>query len=148
MNGWDFTERLRMILARAREQVASLDHQKVGTEHMLLALLTDRGSVADAVLRSCNADPEAIRTTVLQAVARGKHRSSSNLPYTWRAKKALELAMDEARSLNHSYVGTEHLLLGLLREEKGVGARALVHNGVTLERARTATLRQLGNPGG
>lgn len=148
MNGYGFTDGLRHALARARDEASDLDHESVGTEDILLALLADVGGTAESVIRHLDADPDAIRTLVLQTATRGKRpvAAGPDLPYTWRGKKVLELAMAEARELHHPCVGTEHLLLGLLREEKGIAAQALVRSGVTLERARAATLRLLGDP--
>src|SRR5918911_3025142 len=146
MNGYNFTERVRKVLAMAREEAARLRHQYVGTEHILLGLIREGEGVASAVLQNLGADPDDLRRRVEAAVKEGKasHPTGPDLPYTSRAKKVLELAMSEARELNHSYVGTEHLLLGLLREEKGIAAQVLTDVGVNLEAARAETLRILG----
>src|SRR2546421_12088170 len=102
-----------------------------------------RRSVAAAVLTNLNVDLEEIQQKIEETVKKGKAAAAAgpDLPYTSRAKKVLELAMSEARELNHSYVGTEHLLLGLLREEKGIAAQVLTDAGVNLEQARAETLR-------
>jgi hypothetical protein len=102
--------------------------------------------VAAAVLSNLNVDLEEIQQKIEDSVKKGKAAAAAgpDLPYTSRAKKVLELAMSEARELNHAYVGTEHLLLGLIREEKGIAAQALAHAGVTLESARSDVLRLLG----
>ncbi len=146
MNGYNFTERVRKVLAMAREEAARLHHEYVGTEHILLGLIREGEGVAAAVLQNLNVDLDDIQTKIEETVKRGKAAQATgpDLPYTSRAKKVLELAMGEARELNHSYVGTEHLLLGLLREEKGIAAQALTDCGVNLEAARTETLRLLG----
>jgi len=146
MNGYNFTERVRKVLAMAREEAARLHHEYVGTEHILLGLIREGEGVAAAVLQNLNVDLEDIQTKIEETVKRGKAAQATgpDLPYTSRAKKVLELAMGEARELNHSYVGTEHLLLGLLREEKGIAAQALTDCGVNLDAARTETLRLLG----
>ena len=153
MNGYNFTERVRKVLAMAREEAARLHHEYVGTEHILLGLIREGEGVAAAVLQSLNVDLDEIQQKIEDTVKKGKAAQATgpDLPYTSRAKKVLELAMSEARELNHSYVGTEHLLLGLLREEKGIAAQVLTDSGVNLDAARTETLRLLGTempPGG
>jgi ATP-dependent Clp protease ATP-binding subunit ClpC len=146
MNGYNFTERVRKVLAMAREEAARLHHEYVGTEHILLGLIREGEGVAAAVLQNMNVDLDEIQQKIEETVKKGKAAQTTgpDLPYTSRAKKVLELAMSEARELNHSYVGTEHLLLGLLREEKGIAAQVLTDAGVSLEAARTETLRLLG----
>jgi len=147
MSGYNFTDRVRWVLQAAREEAARLRNAFVGTEHVLLALVKDRGGVAQRVLLSFQADLEGIRRAVESKIKQGESAVAErqDLPYTSPAKKVLELAMSEARELNHRYVGTEHLLLGLLREEKGIAAQVLAEAGVTLERARAETLRLLGD---
>jgi ATP-dependent Clp protease ATP-binding subunit ClpC len=147
MNGYNFTERVRKVLAMAREQAARLHHEYVGTEHILLGLIAEGEGVAAAVLQNLNVDLEEVQQRIEEQVKKGKAAQATgpDLPYTSRAKKVLELAMAEARDLNHSYVGTEHLLLGLLREEKGIAAQVLTDAGVNLDAARTETLRLLGS---
>ncbi len=146
MNGYNFTERVRKVLAMAREEAARLHHEYVGTEHILLGLIREGEGVAAAVLQNMNVDLDEIQQKIEETVKKGKAAQTTgpDLPYTSRAKKVLELAMSEARELNHSYVGTEHLLLGLLREEKGIAAQVLTDAGVNLDAARTETLRLLG----
>jgi ATP-dependent Clp protease ATP-binding subunit ClpC len=146
MNGYNFTERVRKVLAMAREEAARLHHEYVGTEHILLGLIREGEGVAAAVLQNLSVDLDDIQQKIEEQVKKGKAAQATgpDLPYTSRAKKVLELAMAEARELNHSYVGTEHLLLGLLREEKGIAAQVLTESNVTLESARSETLRLLG----
>ena len=146
MNGYNFTERVRKVLAMAREEAARLHHEYVGTEHILLGLIREGEGVAAAVLQSLSVDLEEIQQNIEKTVNKGKggQGTGPDLPYTSRAKKVLELAMSEARELSHSYVGTEHLLLGLLREEKGIAAQVLTDANVNLEAARAETLRLLG----
>ncbi len=146
MNGYNFTERVRKVLQLARDEAARLHHEYVGTEHILLGLIREGEGVAAAVLQNMNVDLDEVQQKIEDTVKKGKAAQTTgpDLPYTSRAKKVLELAMSEARELNHSYVGTEHLLLGLLREEKGIGAQVLTDAGVNLEAARTETLRLLG----
>ncbi len=118
----------------------------MGTEHILLGLIREGEGVAAAVLQNLNVDLDEIQQKIEETVKKGKAAQTTgpDLPYTSRAKKVLELAMSEARELNHTYVGTEHLLLGLLREEKGIAAQVLTDAGVNLDAARAETLRLLG----
>jgi ATP-dependent Clp protease ATP-binding subunit ClpC len=152
MNGYNFTERVRKVLAMAREEAARLHHEYVGTEHILLGLIREGEGVAATVLQNLSVELDDIQQKIEETVKKGKagQTTGPDLPYTSRAKKVLELAMSEARELNHSYVGTEHLLLGLLREEKGIAAQVLTDAGVNLDAARAETLRILGteNPQG
>src|SRR5215212_994860 len=155
MNGYNFTERVRKVLAMAREEAARLHHEYVGTEHILLGLIREGEGVAATVLQNLSVELDEIQQKIEETVKKGKAAQTTgpDLPYTSRAKKVLELAMSEARELSHSYVGTEHLLLGLLREEKGIAAQVLTDAGVNLEAARAETLRILGTemtqqPGG
>ena len=146
MNGYNFTERVRKALSISREEAARLNHEYVGTEHILLGLLREGEGVAATVLKNLSVEADELELKIDQIVKKGRpgERAGPDLPYTSRAKKVLELAMSEARELNHAYVGTEHLLLGLLREEKGIGAQVLNDSGVNLENARAETLRILG----
>jgi len=146
MNGYNFTERVRKVLAMAREEAARLHHEYVGTEHILLGLIREGEGVAATVLQNLSVELDDIQQKIEETVKKGKagQTTGPDLPYTSRAKKVLELAMSEARELSHSYVGTEHLLLGLLREEKGIAAQVLTDAGVNLDAARTETLRILG----
>ena len=147
MNGYNFTDRVRKVLQMAREEATRLRHEHVGTEHILLAVIKEGEGVAAAVLTNLNVDLDEIPRNVEKIAMKGRARASahSDLPYTSRAKKVLELAMSEAHELRHSYVGTEHLLLGLLREEKGIAAQVLADAGITLEVARAEVLRLLGS---
>lgn len=148
---FNFTDRTRRVLVRARDEASAWGHDYLGTEHLLLGLLGETEGVSAAVLGRARLEPGALRTRVEAALgpgrrgggeleARGCGGSAPELPYTSRAKKALEFAMAEAKELRHQYVGTEHLLLGLIREEKGIAAQALEAEGLTLERARSLTL--------
>ena len=166
MNGYNFTERVRKSLQQAREEAIALRHEYVGTEHILLGLCTEGGGVAEAAMENLGVKPEDVREAVLQVVRPGQgngandtsggllgaiadtigvRRPDRDMPYTSRAKKALELSMMEARELNHSYVGTEHLLLGLLREERGIAAQVLTTLGMTLPTLREEVVRILGD---
>lgn len=140
--GYDFTNDCRQALSAARRESQRLGHAYVGTEHMLLALLAQPDSTAVQVLRHLDVAIHSVRRDVEAHVPRGKARpdSDNEPPYTSRAKKVLELAMSEAHELGHAYVGVEHLLLGLVREEKGIAAQVLRQRGVTLSKLRQAVL--------
>ncbi len=145
MNGYNFTERVRKVLAMSREESARLGHEYVGTEHMLLGLIREGEGVASAVLAGLGIDANEIRERIEVALKPGRGNTGSDLPYTSRAKKVLELAMSEARELKHTYVGTEHLLIALIREEKGIAAQVLDEAGLGLAEARAEVLRILGS---
>ena len=138
MNGYNFTENVRRSLALAREEASRLHHEYVGTEHILLGVCRTEGCNALEILRRCDVNPADLIGRVESTVKRGNPSAPAraDLPYTSRAKKSLELSMSEARHCGHHYVGTEHLLLGLLREEKGIGAQVLVDSGLAEEAAR------------
>jgi len=143
---YNFTDRVRKVLAMARDEAIRLQHDYVGTEHILLGLIREGEGVAAAVLTNLSADLDQVHERIEESVKPGKATIAlGELPYTSRAKKVLEFAMAEARELNHSYVGTEHLLLGLLREEKGIAAQVLNSLGISLEEARAETLKVLGS---
>ena len=143
---YNFTDRVRKVLAMAREEAIRLQHDYVGTEHILLGLIREGEGVAAAVLTNLDVDLDLVHERVEEAVRKGKATIAlGELPYTSRAKKVLECAMVEARDFSHSYVGTEHLLLGLLREEKGIAAQVLNSLDVTLEECRAETLKVLGS---
>ena len=141
----NFTDRVRKVLSMAPEEATRLRHDYVGTEHILLGLIREGEGVAAAILTNLNVDLEELRQRVEERVEPGRSdMSADEVPYTTRAKKVLEFSVAEARSLKHSYVGTEHLLLGLLREEKGVAAQVLEEVGVVIDLARNETIRLLG----
>jgi hypothetical protein len=146
MNGYNFTERVRKVLGMAREEAARLHHEYVGTEHILLGLVREGEGVAATVLQNLSVELDEIQQKIEETVKNGKagQTTGPDLPYTSRAKKVLELAMAEARELHHAYVGTEHLLLGLLREERGIAAQVLGDAGITIDNARNEVLRILG----
>ncbi len=142
---YNFTERVRKVLSMARQEAIRLQHDYVGTEHILLGLIREGEGVAAHVLGNLNVDLDQVHERVDEAVRRGKATIAlGELPYTNPAKHVLEFAMAEARELSHSYVGTEHLLLGLLRESKGIAAQVLNSLGVTIDEARTETQKVLG----
>jgi len=133
----------------ARQEAIRLQHDYVGTEHILLGLIREGEGVAAHVLGNLDVDLDRIHERVEESVRKGKATIAlGELPYTSPAKKVLEFAMAEARELNHSYVGTEHLLLGLLRESKGIAAQVLNSLGVTIDEARAETLKVLGSDAG
>lgn len=140
--GFNFTEDVRRALGRAREESVRLRHEYVGTEHILLGLIHDSANPAAQILSDLGVERRQLRMEIERAVKLGTMAQTvqGDLPYTSRAKKVLELSMTEAREANAAYVGAEHLLLGVLREEKGIAAQVLVQLGVTRERV-AATMR-------
>ena len=144
IDGYDFTQRMQATLWDAVAQAQALNHEYIGTEHLLLALLAGGEGCAATALRRLAVDRQAVAHRVLTLVRRGMGRrdasSGALLPFSSRSKKVLELARDEAKTLNHAVIGTEHLLLGILREGKGVAAQALTDAGVDLHRARSHIL--------
>jgi hypothetical protein len=149
VNGYNFTERVRKILALARDESERFRHEYIGTEHILLGIILEGEGISSAILLNLSIDPAAIRRRIEEVVKVGKSTAKSTpaLPYTSRAKKVLELAMAEARVLSHNYIGSEHLLLGLVREEKGIAAQVLCEAGLTVDKARAETIRLLGTSG-
>ncbi|HSH26122.1 MAG TPA: ATP-dependent protease ATP-binding subunit ClpC, partial [Massilibacterium sp.] len=139
-----FTERAQKVLALAQEEAVRLGHNNIGTEHILLGLVREGEGIAAKALLALNLNPEKIQEEVETLIGRGEE-GSGQLHYTPRAKKVIELSMDEARKLGHTYVGTEHILLGLIREGEGVAARVLNNLGVSLNKARQQVLQLLGS---
>ena len=150
MQGYNFTERVRRVLARAREAAMELHHEYVGTEHLLLAVADEDDGVATAVLNNLGVRSDDIVARVRDAIKPGNElrQFGPDLPYTSRAKKVLELSMAETRLFGHNYVGTEHLLLGIIAEQKGVAAQVLYTLGVSLDNARAETRAILGTKAG
>jgi ATP-dependent Clp protease ATP-binding subunit ClpC len=138
-----FTERAQKVLALAQEEATRLHHPGVGTEHILLGLAREGESIAAKALISLGVSAEKVQTEVEKIIGSGQSQASA-MTYTPRAKKVIELSIDEARKLNHTYVGTEHILLGLIREGEGVAARVLANLGVSLSKARQQVLQLLG----
>jgi ATP-dependent Clp protease ATP-binding subunit ClpC len=140
-----FTERVRKVMYLAREEAARLQHDYIGTEHLLLGVIREGEGIAATVLNNLGLDLDAIRQAVESMVsATGGTLTIGEIPFTPRAKRVLELSVDEARQLGHNYVGTEHLLLGLIREGEGVAARVLLELGVDRKKVREETLKLLG----
>jgi ATP-dependent Clp protease ATP-binding subunit ClpC len=131
-----FTDRARRVVVLAQEEARMLNHDHIGTEHILLGLIRDGEGVAAKALQSLGITPEAVRRQVEEIIGRGQQAPSGQIPLTPRAKKILELSLREALQLGHNYVGTEHILLGLIREGKGVAAQVLVKLGADLTRVR------------
>lgn len=139
-----FTERAQKVLALAQEEAVRLGHNNIGTEHILLGLIREGDGIAAKALIGLGLGLEKIQDEVEALIGRGQEQPT-NIAYTPRAKKVIELSMDEARKLGHTYVGTEHILLGLIREGEGVAARVLNNLGVSLNKARQQVLQLLGS---
>ncbi|HWO96741.1 MAG TPA: ATP-dependent protease ATP-binding subunit ClpC [Bacillus sp. (in: firmicutes)] len=139
-----FTERAQKVLALAQEEALRLGHNNIGTEHILLGIVREGEGIAAKALLALGLGAEKIQKEVESLIGRGQEITQT-IHYTPRAKKVIELSMDEARKLGHSYVGTEHILLGLIREGEGVAARVLNNVGVSLNKARQQVLQLLGS---
>jgi ATP-dependent Clp protease ATP-binding subunit ClpC len=135
-----FTERARRALRLAQEEAQRLRHNYIGTEHLLLGLIREGDGVAAKVLSSLGVELDKARSSVESIIGRGDRVVLGEIGLTPRAKKVIELAVDEARHLHHHYIGTEHLLLGLVREGQGIAAGVLNSLGVSLEKVRTQTM--------
>jgi len=131
-----FTERARRVVVLAQDEARTLNHDWIGTEHLLLGLIGEGGGVAASALESLGISLDTVRQQVEEIIGQGEQAPPGHVPFTPRAKKVLELAFREARALGHSYTGTEHILLGLIREGDGVAAQVLVRLGADLNRAR------------
>ncbi len=140
-----FSERARRVLSLAQEEAQRFNHNYIGTEHILLGLVRETEGVAARVLSGLGVDLTKVRSAVEFIIGRGEKPTQGEIGLTPRAKKVVELAVDEARRMNHTYIGTEHLLIGLLREGEGVAAGVLESLGVTLEKVRAETHRILSN---
>ena len=138
-----FSERARRVLSLAQEEAQRFNHNYIGTEHILLGLVRETEGVAARVLANLGVDLSKVRSAVEFIIGRGERPAQGEIGLTPRAKKVVELAVDEARRMNHTYIGTEHLLIGLLREGEGVAAGVLESLGVTLDKVRSETHRIL-----
>ena len=142
-----FTERARQVVVLAQEEARILKHNYIGTEHILLGLLREEEGLAARVLESLDITVERVRAQVVRIVGSGEEVTSGQIPFTPRAKKVLELALLEALSLGHNYIGTEHILLGILREGQtasgGVAQRVLSDFGDVTEKVRGEVIRLL-----
>jgi ATP-dependent Clp protease ATP-binding subunit ClpA len=144
-----FTDRARRVIVLAQEEAALLNHDYIGTEHLLLGLAHEGQGVAAKALESLGIRLEALRSQVEEAIGRGQRTPSGHIPFTPRAKKVLELSLRESQQLGHNYIGTEHILLGLVREGEGVAAQVLVKLGTDLTRTRQQVIQLLsGSAGG
>ena len=138
-----FSQRARRVVVLAQEEARMLDHNYIGTEHLLLGLIREGEGVAARALESLGISLDAVRQQVEEIIGRGQQPPPGHIPFTPRAKKVLELALREAQQLGHGYIGTEHLLLGLIREGSGVAAQVLVRLGADLNRTRLQVVRLL-----
>ncbi len=143
-----FTERARQVVILAQDEARMLEHSSIGTEHILLGLLREEEGLAARVLESLGITVERFRDALVQITPPGEGIASGQIPFTPRAKKVLELALREALSLGHNYIGTEHVLLGAVRENEGVAARILLGFDVDAEKIRNEVIRMLSGPGG
>jgi len=144
-----FTDRARRVIVLAQEEARLLKHDYIGTEHLLLGLIREGEGVAGKALEVLGIRLEALRSQVEEVIGQGQRAPSGHVPFTPRAKKVLELSLREALELGHNYIGTEHLLLGLIREGEGVAAQVLVKLGADLSRARGQVTELLsGHAGG
>src|SRR6516162_2569175 len=141
-----FTDRARKVMQLANQEAQRLNHEYIGTEHILLGLAAEGSGVAANVLKNLDIDLRKIRKEIEKIVQRGPDMvTMGKLPQTPRTKKVIEYSMEEARKLNHNYVGTEHLLLGLLREQDGVAGQVLMYLGAKLDAVRQEVFNLLGH---
>jgi ATP-dependent Clp protease ATP-binding subunit ClpC len=138
-----FTDRSRRVVVLAQDEARALNHNYIGTEHVLLGLIREEGGVAAKALNSLGISLDAIREQVVEAIGTGGGQAPGHIPFTPRAKKVLELSLREAQQLGHGYIGTEHILLGIVREGEGVAAQVLQREGLTLETVRHAVIETL-----
>ena len=142
-----FTDRARRVVVLAQDEARLLDHNHIGTEHLLLGLVHEGEGVAAKALESLGISLEGVRQQVEEIIGQGQQAPSGHIPFTPRAKKVLELSLREALQLGHNYIGTEHILLGLIREGDGVGARVLADQGADLGRVRQQVVELLAGMG-
>jgi ATP-dependent Clp protease ATP-binding subunit ClpC len=138
-----FTDRARRVVVLAQEEARMLNHNYIGTEHLLLGLVREGDGIAAQALVSLDISLEAVRQQVEEIIGQGQAAPGGHLPFTPRAKKVLELSLREALQLGHNYIGTEHILLGLIREGEGVAAQVLQKLGADLSRVRQAVIQLL-----
>jgi ATP-dependent Clp protease ATP-binding subunit ClpA len=143
-----FTDRARRVVVLAQEEARMLNHAHIGTEHLLLGLVHEGQGVAARVLEALEISLEAVRREVEATIGRGERPPSGHIPFTPRAKKVLELSLRESTELGHAHIGTEHILLGLLREGEGVAAQVLVKMGTDRNRVRQQVIELLQRHGG
>ena len=142
-----FTDRARRVVVLAQEEARKLNHNYIGTEHLLLGLIRESEGVAAKALESLGISLDAVRQQVREIIGQGQQPPPGHIPFTKRAKKALELSTRESMQLGHNYIGTEHILLGLLREGDGVAAQVLVKLGADLNLVRQQVIQLLQGSG-
>ncbi|MGA8040706.1 MAG: Clp protease N-terminal domain-containing protein, partial [Acidimicrobiia bacterium] len=142
-----FTDRARRVVVLAQEEARLLNHNYIGTEHILLGLLNEGEGIAAQALESLDIDLASVREEVVKIIGQGQQSPSGHIPFTPRAKKVLELSLREALQLGHNYIGTEHILLGLIREGEGVAAQVLQQLGAELQKVRQTVIQLLSGPG-
>jgi ATP-dependent Clp protease ATP-binding subunit ClpC len=138
-----FTDRARRVVVLAQEEARMLNHSFIGTEHILIALIDEGDGVGAKALESLGISLDTVRQQVEEIIGQGQQAPSGHIPFTPRAKKVLQLSLREAEQLGHNYIGTEHILLGLIREGDGVAAQVLVKQGADLNRARQQVIQLL-----
>jgi ATP-dependent Clp protease ATP-binding subunit ClpC len=138
-----FTDRARRVVVLAQEEARMLNHNYIGTEHILLGLIHEGEGVAAKALEAMGISLDAVRAQVEETIGQGQTAPSGHIPFTPRAKKVLELSLREALQLGHNYIGTEHILLGLIREGEGVAAKVLEKLGADLNRVRQQVIQLL-----
>ena len=143
-----FSDRARRVIVLAQEEARMLNHNYIGTEHLLLGLIHEGNGSAVRALESLGISLEDVRQHVEEMVPRGQHELTGHIPFKPQAKKALELSLRESQQLGHDYIGTEHILLGLIREGEGVAAQVLVALGADLNRVRLQVRRLLNEGAG
>ena len=141
-----FTHQARRVVVLAQEEARMLNHNYIGTEHILLGLIHEGEGVAAKSLENLGISLDAVREQVQEIIGQGQQAPSGHIPFTPRAKKVLELSLREALQLGHNYIGTEHILLGLVRETEGVAARVLLDFNANAEKIRDEVIRMLGGP--
>ncbi len=141
-----FSDSARRVVVLAQEEARNLNHNYIGTEHLLLGLIQEGEGIACRALESYNVTIEAVREQIVEIIGRGSTPPSGHIPFTPRAKKVLELSLREALQLGHNYIGTEHILLGVIREGEGVAAKVLVKLGVDMEKLRNQILKMITSP--
>jgi Clp amino terminal domain, pathogenicity island component len=142
-----FTDRARRVVVLAQEEARHLNHNHIGTEHILLGLINEKQGVAAIALTELGISLEGARAQVVEIVGQGAEEPTSHIPFTPRAKKVLELSLREALQFGHNYIGTEHILLGLIREGEGVAAQVLESQGASLDRVRREVIQLLSRAG-
>src|SRR5476651_1121319 len=142
-----FTDRARRVVVLAQEEARMLNHNYIGTEHILLGLIHEGEGVAAKALESLGISLDAVREQVEEIIGQGQQAPSGHIPFTPRAKKVLELSLREALQLGHNYIGTEHILLEILREGDGVACQVLLDFDVDADKVRDRVFEQLTRPG-